>query len=92
MTRSLARFAGALALAAMIFAVAETVSAFSCVPGMDRTMVMETASADVAGAQAHAGMPGTPAPEESGADERPDCPFGPVASSQACTGAAPLPA
>lgn len=102
MRRRTRLLAGTFALVAMTFALAETVIAASCMPGMDMGAT-EVSAMDTHTPQAPAGhhdqrvpMDGNPAdgtPADgtpSDGDER-DCPFGPTVV-QGCAGAASLPA
>lgn len=87
MRRSTRLIAGIFTLAALTFALAETVMASMCAPAMD----MQTAKAVAPHAPADDCMPGALRDcGEHGETER-HCPFGPAAAAQGCTGVASLP-
>ena len=86
--------AGILALVAMTFALAETVLASTCPPGM----AMEAMDAPAAASQADSAHGADMArgatqgsEREPGGDDEPRCPLGPLAATQGCAGVASLP-
>lgn len=102
MRRRTRLLAGTFALVAMTFALAETVIAASCMPGMDMGAA-EVSAMDMHAPEAPAGhhdhgVPTDGAPTDGAptdgnpadGDDR-DCPFGPTVV-QGCAGAASLPA
>ena len=83
---------GLIALFALFFSFAEGVWAASCVPGME----MDSAGESTADMMVMVGGESTPAPPGDDPSRRdtgdPDCPFGPIASTQSCTVSASMPA
>ena len=85
--------AGIFGLVAMTSALAETVAASTCAPGMDmEAMDMQTASKADAGHDSDMAPGATHGTErETGGDDEPRCPLGPLAATQGCAGVASLP-
>lgn len=84
--------AGTLALVALTLFVVESVWASTCAPGMDmEDVAMAVADEAPPPHDCMHGWNGHGDGDEDADDERP-CPFGPVASAQACVGIASLPA
>lgn len=89
MTRRTRRISGIFAALALTLSFAETVWASTCAPGMDMP-----SSAMAMGDESpieHECMPGSAERRNESEDGR-HCPFGPVATTQACAGLASLPA
>lgn len=87
MNRRVRFVAGLVTTVVMVFSLAETIWAATCSPANG------PANAVVAGAEGVPQCDGClPASHDEHGDDRPGCPFGPVAASQTCVTATSLPA